>query len=47
MLHLISLPFPEVWHTVADNRDTVDLESVADINKILRVFVAEYLHLRY
>jgi glutaminyl-peptide cyclotransferase len=46
ILHLIVVPFPAVWHTPADNADAVDYTSVANINKIMRVFVAEYLQLR-
>ncbi|KAJ8963660.1 hypothetical protein NQ314_005451 [Rhamnusium bicolor] len=44
ILHLISNPFPGEWHTPADNRDIVNEHTVEDINKILRVFVAEYLN---
>lgn len=45
VLHLIPIPFPEVWHTPGDNRDAVDINTVENINKILRIFLAEYLHL--
>ncbi|CAH1154397.1 unnamed protein product [Phaedon cochleariae] len=45
VLHLISNPFPREWHTPADNRDIVDMHTVENINKILRVFVVEYLHI--
>ncbi|KAJ8941468.1 hypothetical protein NQ318_015947 [Aromia moschata] len=44
VLHLISNPFPDEWHTPGDNRDIVDMNTVENINKILRVFVAEYLN---
>ncbi|XP_018568162.1 glutaminyl-peptide cyclotransferase [Anoplophora glabripennis] len=43
ILHLISNPFPEEWHKPGDNRDIVDRDTVENINKILRAFVAEYL----
>ncbi|GLH01892.1 Glutaminyl-peptide cyclotransferase [Gryllus bimaculatus] len=45
ILHVIPHPFPEVWHTPRDNRDAVDLTTVDNLMKILRVFVASYLGL--
>jgi len=43
ILHLISSPFPEHWHKMGDNRENLDFKRIANLNKILRVFVAEYL----
>ncbi|CAL7936355.1 unnamed protein product [Xylocopa violacea] len=45
ILHLIPYPFPNVWHKPSDNRDNVNLKTVENINKILRIFVASYLHI--
>ncbi|GMK59077.1 hypothetical protein CspeluHIS016_0700920 [Cutaneotrichosporon spelunceum] len=45
VLHLISAPFPNVWHTMADNKDALDLEVCRRWNAVMRVFTAEYLHL--
>lgn len=45
VLHLIPTPFPDCWHTSDDNRDAIDIHTVENLNKIIRVFVAEYLHL--
>ncbi|KAJ8923338.1 hypothetical protein NQ315_001896 [Exocentrus adspersus] len=45
ILHLISNPFPDEWHKPDDNRDIINKDTVENINKILRAFVAEYLHL--
>lgn len=45
ILHLISNPFPREWHTVKDDRNIIDMDTVENINKILRVFVAEYLNM--
>ncbi|KAI4457263.1 glutaminyl-peptide cyclotransferase [Holotrichia oblita] len=45
VLHLIPSQFPKVWHTINDNRQIVDITTTENMNKILRVFVAEYLHL--
>ncbi|XP_045303077.1 glutaminyl-peptide cyclotransferase isoform X3 [Leopardus geoffroyi] len=45
VLHLIPSPFPEVWHTMDDNEENLDETTVDNLNKILQVFVLEYLHL--
>ncbi|XP_010836923.1 PREDICTED: glutaminyl-peptide cyclotransferase [Bison bison bison] len=45
VLHLISSPFPEVWHTMDDNEENLDRTTIDNLNKILQVFVLEYLHL--
>lgn len=45
ILHIIPTPFPKGWHTPEDNRELIDPDTTEDLNKILRVFVAEYLHL--
>jgi glutaminyl-peptide cyclotransferase len=45
ILHVIPVPFPEVWHKMDDNLEAVDLLSVENLNKIFRIFVAEYLRL--
>lgn len=45
ILHLIATPFPSVWHTDADNRSALDFTTIDDLNKILRVFLVEYLQI--
>jgi len=45
VVHMISYPFPSVWHTVADNEQALHSPTINNINRILRVFVAEYLNL--
>jgi len=45
ILHLISHPFPTVWHKPGDNYSAYEPISVDNINKVLRVFVAEYMKL--
>lgn len=45
VLHLIPYPFPKVWHKPSDNRDNIDMSTVENLNKILRTFVASYLHI--
>ncbi|KAK2878333.1 hypothetical protein Q8A67_019124 [Cirrhinus molitorella] len=44
ILHLISTPFPAVWHTFDDNEENLDRTSINNLNKILQVFVLEYLN---
>ncbi|XP_036922731.1 glutaminyl-peptide cyclotransferase [Sturnira hondurensis] len=45
ILHLIAFPFPEVWHTMDDNEENLDETTIDNLNKIIQVFVLEYLHL--
>ena len=44
VMHIIPYPFPPVWHKASDNRNNIDLKTTENINKILRIFVASYLH---
>lgn len=46
ILHIIPTPFPSFWHTSADNKQSIDMHTVENLNKIFRVFVAQYLHLQ-
>ncbi|KAI1433844.1 glutaminyl-peptide cyclotransferase [Xylaria sp. CBS 124048] len=45
ILHLIPTPFPSTWHTLLDDADHLDSESIDDWAKILTAFVAEWLEL--
>ncbi|XP_054722339.1 glutaminyl-peptide cyclotransferase-like [Uloborus diversus] len=45
ILHLIPTPFPHVWHRESDNWQSLHQPTIDNLNKILRVFVAQYLHL--
>lgn len=45
ILHLISAPFPSVWHRMSDDAAHIDYHTTEDFNKVFRVFVASYLHL--
>lgn len=45
IVHVIPSPFPHVWHKENDNRDSVHHATVDNLNKILRAFIAQYLHL--
>ncbi|CAI5770648.1 glutaminyl-peptide cyclotransferase [Podarcis lilfordi] len=45
ILHLIPAPFPRVWHTMEDNEENLDKPTTDNLNKILQVFVLEYLNL--
>lgn len=46
VLHLIPSPFPTVWHTFDDNEQNLDRATIQNLNKILQVFVLEYLNAR-
>ncbi|XP_077476917.1 glutaminyl-peptide cyclotransferase [Stigmatopora argus] len=46
ILHLIPSPFPAVWHTFNDNEQNLDRPTIANLNKILQIFVLEYLNVR-
>lgn len=46
VLHLIPSPFPSVWHTFDDDEHNLDRATIGNLNKILQVFVLEYLNAR-
>ncbi|KIH49615.1 peptidase, M28 family, partial [Ancylostoma duodenale] len=43
ILHLISVPFPRVWHTDADNEKALHYPTIYHVTSVIRVFVAKYL----
>ena len=45
VLHVIPLPFPKVWHTMEDDGEHLDVETVGDWARIVSVFVAEWMGL--
>lgn len=45
ILHLIPTPFPEVWHTPSDDLRALDFAAITNLNKIIGIFLMEYLHL--
>ncbi|KAI0220403.1 Glutaminyl-peptide cyclotransferase [Lamellibrachia satsuma] len=45
VLHMIAYPFPREWHKASDDKNALHFSTIDNINKILRVFVCEYLHL--
>uniref|UniRef100_UPI00398F6459 glutaminyl-peptide cyclotransferase-like a isoform X1 n=2 Tax=Pristiophorus japonicus TaxID=55135 RepID=UPI00398F6459 len=45
ILHLISTPFPRVWHTMEDKAENLHPPTIENLCKILSIFVAEYLGL--
>ncbi|XP_017100604.2 glutaminyl-peptide cyclotransferase [Drosophila bipectinata] len=44
ILHLVSTPFPDVWHTPRDNAANLHWPSIRNFNRVFRNFVYEYLH---
>lgn len=45
VLHLISTPFPSVWHTPEDSEANLHPPTVHNLSRILAVFLAEFLGL--
>ncbi len=45
VLHLISVPFPNEWHTARDNLDALDHNTIEDLAAVFRVFLASLLNL--
>lgn len=45
ILHLIPVPFPDVWHKMGDNKDALDLATCRRWISIMRIFTARYLGL--
>ncbi|GFO27374.1 glutaminyl-peptide cyclotransferase, partial [Plakobranchus ocellatus] len=43
ILHLISTPFPSVWHTSQDDLQHLDPDTVDDFTRIFRLFMATLL----
>ncbi|KAF9526945.1 hypothetical protein CPB83DRAFT_856862 [Crepidotus variabilis] len=46
ILHLISDPFPLVWHTLRDDGSALDRPTMRRWNILMRVFLSEYLNLQ-
>ena len=44
ILHMIASPFPSVWHTLQDNKEALNMDTIDMISKIVRVFVYSYLN---
>jgi len=45
IFHMISSPFPYVWHTIHDDLTILNYQRINRLAKIITVFVAQYLHL--
>jgi glutaminyl-peptide cyclotransferase len=45
VLHMIPIPFPNVWHTIDDDADHLDMATVEDWAKLTTAFAAEWLDL--
>lgn len=45
VVHIIPPQFPSVWHKDSDDAGALHMPSIANLNKIFRVFVADYLML--
>ncbi|XP_077467125.1 glutaminyl-peptide cyclotransferase-like a isoform X2 [Stigmatopora argus] len=45
VLHIISTPFPSVWHTLDDTEENMHRPTVENLTKILALFLSEYFGL--
>jgi len=45
VLHIIPYPFPNIWHTVSDNADALDENTIKDLSLIFKLFVVQHLKL--
>lgn len=45
VLHIITTPFPQFWHTLDDTEDNMHRPTVENLTKILAIFLTEYLGL--
>ncbi|KAL7620378.1 hypothetical protein AAE478_009373 [Parahypoxylon ruwenzoriense] len=43
VLHIIPTPFPTTWHTMEDDGEHLDLETLDDWSKIITAFAAEWM----
>jgi len=43
VLHVIPSPFPDVWHTMEDDGEHLDMPTVRDWSKIVAAFTLEWL----
>ncbi|VDK55662.1 unnamed protein product [Anisakis simplex] len=44
ILHIIPVPFPDVWHQLSDNESALHYPTIDNIVSIMRVFTAKYLN---
>lgn len=45
VLHIIPVPFPDVWHKLDDNGENLDMDTVHDWATLTTAFTAEWLEL--
>lgn len=45
ILHIITSPFPSVWHKDTDNFNALDFPTIRNLVQIFKVFVSEYFKL--
>lgn len=45
ILHMIPTPFPNGWHTIEDNEENLDYDTIYNLQLIFDTFVVEYLRL--
>lgn len=45
ILHIIPVPFPDVWHKLSDDENVIDPSTVKNLVKVFRQFLLEYFRL--
>ena len=45
ILHIITSPFPSVWHKMTDDERALDHTTIRNLINIFKAFVVEYMHL--
>jgi glutaminyl-peptide cyclotransferase len=43
IVHLITIPFPQVWHQESDDISHLHMPTILDLITIFRTFTVEYL----
>ena len=45
VLHIIPMPFPQVWHKIEDDGEHLDLDTCADWAVLVTAFIGEWMEL--
>ena len=45
ILHLIAIPYPDVWHKPDDKKSALNFDTIENFNMVMRLFVCRYLRL--
>jgi glutaminyl-peptide cyclotransferase len=45
VVHIIPSPMPSSWHSVRDNKENLDWNTIDNLCRVVRLFVAKYIHI--